>query len=298
MAQSTAQITYTEAGNRESLMDVITNISPYETPLLSELPKVNVGATLHEWMTESLSTYDESNAQIEGADYSFTRGSARTRVTNNTQILSKTWEVSGSQEAVDKAGIDSEYARRMQNAMKELATDVEASLMNGTGNSGASGTAREMKGVVSFITTNVETGTGTGSETLTEDMYNDLLQTIWEAGGKPDTTYVAAKQKRVISGFTASSTQNIDAADKKLVNSVEIYESDFGLQTIKLHRDVPIDNVVALEKNKWAVGVLRPVMEKEVSIVGDAMRGAAVGEMTLVAYNEAASGKITQLATA
>lgn len=298
MAQSTAFKSYDANGNRESLMDVITNISPFDTPLLSELAKVPVKATLHEWMTESLSTYDETNAQIEGADFAYTLPTARTRVTNNTQILRKTWEVSNTQEAVDKAGVESEWARRMENAMKEWGTDAEASLMNGTGNSGASGTAREMKGVVSFIATNVETGSGTGSETLTEDMYNDALATVWEAGGRPDTTYVGAFQKRQISGFSTSSTRNIDASDKKLVNSVDVYESDFGLQTIKLHRDVPKDSVIILQKDKWAVGMLREAEQQVPAIVGDARKGAVLGEMTLVAYNEAASGKITQLATA
>src|SRR5690606_24822086 len=96
---------------------------------------------------DSLSTFG-TNKAIEGADFSFTTPTARTTVTNNTQIFTKTWEVSGTQEEIKKAGVVSEVARRMENALKELATDVEQYIINGTGNSGASGTAREMKGLL------------------------------------------------------------------------------------------------------------------------------------------------------
>ncbi len=296
MAQTSAALTYQAAGNREDLMDVVTNISPTETPMFSGFKKVKASATYVEWMTESL-TSAASNAQIEGADYSFTTPTARTRDGNYTQILEKTLEISGTQEVIDKAGVDSEYAHRMKNALKEIARDAEYAIVNGTGNSGASGTARELKGVVSFITTTVETGSGTGTQALTETMYNDLLQDVYDQGGNPDTTYANGWQKRKISSFSTPSTRNIDAEDKKLVASVDVYESDFGLQTIVLDRYMPTDKIVALEKDKWAVAVLRPFKSEEVAKVADSLRGAVVGEISLVSYNEAASGKIQELST-
>lgn len=297
MAQSSAFLTYDAAGNREDLMDVVTNISPIETPMFSSFKKVKASATLVEWMTESLASA-ASNAQIEGSDYAFSKPTARTRVTNNAQILRKTWEVSDTQEAVDKAGVESEYAHRMQNALKELARDIEYALVNGTGNSGASGTARSLKGVLAFITTNVETGSGTGTQALTESLFNDVLQTAYAAGGNPDTVYANGWQKRKISAFSTPSTRNIDAEDKKLVAAVDIYESDFGLLRIKLDRYMPTDKVALLEQDKWAVANLRPIkVDQNVARVGSAKRAAVEAELTLVAYNEAASAKITELTT-
>ena len=297
MAQSSSSLVYDRVGVRESLMDVVTNISPNDTPLFSGLAKVKVGQPVHSWQTDSSTNYTETNAQIEGSDFSFTKAGARTLVTNYTQILRKTWEVSYSVEASDIAGAASEYAYQMNKELKTLATDVEASLMNGTGNSGASGTARRMKGVVSFITTNVETGSGTGTQDLTESLYNDALQTIWAAGGKPDTTYAGAFQKRQISAFSTPSTRNIDAEDGRIRSSVDVYESDFGLQKIMLHHDVPTDKVVIMQSDKFKVGVLREIQEYPVAQLGSAKRGAAEGELTLVALNEASSGKITELTT-
>lgn len=297
MAQSSAFLTYDAAGNREDLMDVVTNISPIETPMFSSFKKVKASATLVEWMTESLAAA-AANAQIEGSDYAFSKPTARTRVTNNAQIVRKTWEVSDTQEAVDKAGVESEYAHRMQNALKELARDIEYALVNGTGNSGASGTARSLKGVLAFITTNVETGSGTGTQALTESLFNDVLQTAFTAGGNPDTVYANGWQKRKISAFSTPSTRNIDAEDKKLVAAVDIYESDFGLLRIKLDRYMPTDKVAVLEQDKWAVASLRPIkVDQNVARVGSAKRAAVEAELTLVAYNEAASAKITELTT-
>lgn len=264
--------------------------------MFSGFKKVKASATYVEWMKESLASA-ASNAQIEGADYSFTTPTARTREGNYTQILRKTLEISGTQEVIDKAGVESEYAHRMKNALKEIARDAEYAIVNGTGNSGASGTARELKGVVSFITTTVETGSGTGTQALTETMYNDLLQDVYNQGGNPDTTYANGWQKRKISSFSTPSTRNIDAEDKKLVASVDVYESDFGLQTIVLDRYMPTDKIVALEKDKWAVAVLRPFKSEEVAKAADSLRGAVVGEISLVSYNEAASGKIQELST-
>lgn len=296
MAQASAVTTYAATGNREDLMDIVTNISPLETPMFSSFKKTTAKATYHEWITDSLASAT-SNAQIEGADYSFSQASARSRAGNYTQILRKLVEVSGTQEAVDKAGLDGEYAYQMQKKLKEIARDAEYAIVNGTGNSGASGTARELKGVLAWITTNVETGTGTGAEALTEAMYNDLLQDVYAAGGNPDTTYVNGWQKRKISAFSTPSTRNIDAEDKKLVASVDVYESDFGLQEIVLDRYMTTSVVAVLEKSRWAVAMLRPFKSEEVAKIGDAKRGAITGEFTVECLAEAANGQITGLST-
>lgn len=297
MAQATALKTYDAVGNREDLTDLISVITLHETPLFSSLEKTQAHARLHEWQTDSLSTGSD-NAAIEGADFSFAIPGARTRLTNNTQIFTKTLEVSETQREVNTAGLEDEFVYQMEKRMKEIATDVEKSLITGTGNSGASGTARRLKGILPFIATNVETGTGSGNEALTETMYNDLLQDIWAAGGRPSHTYVNAYQKRQISKFATSNTRYLEVTDEaKLMNKVSAYESDFGIQRIVLDSFMPTDQVAALQRDMWAIAQLRPIRKVDVATVGDAKRGALVGELTLVAKNEAASGKITQLST-
>lgn len=300
MAQASAVKTYDAIGNREDLTDFIATITRHETPVYSGLEKVKVSATYHEWQKDALST-GSANAAVEGADFSFALPAARTRVGNWTQIFTKTIEVSETQRAVSVAGLEDEYAYQLEKRMKEIATDIEVAILTGTGNSGASGTARKLKGILPFLTSNVETGTGSGAEALSETMYNDLLQTIWAAGGRPDYTYVNGFQKRKISAFATSNTRYVEVSGSsgaEIANTVSVYHSDFGVQRIELDPFMPSDQLLALQKDMCKVGVLRGIKQSEVATVGDAKRGALVGEMTLEVRNEAALGKITGLTTA
>lgn len=285
--------TYQSIGNREDLLDVISNISPTETPMFSSFKKSKASATYHEWLTDSLASAT-TNYAVEGASYSYSPLTPRVRTGNYTQILTKTFQVSGTQEVVNKAGVGSEYSYQAEKAMKELARDIEYAIVNGTSASGASATARTLRGVVNWITTNIDSATGSA---LTETRYNDMLQTIYNSGGNPNVTYANGWQKRKISAFTTPSTRNIDAEGKKLVVAVDVYESDFGLQKIILDRYMPTDTIVLLEQDKWGVATLRPIKVEETPKTADARNGAITAELTLVSSNEAASGKISGLTT-
>jgi hypothetical protein len=272
-------------------------LTPAETPFLSSFPRTKAKSTLHEWMTDSL-TAPATNAQIEAADYSYTKGTTPTRLTNRTQLFYTTWEVSDTVQASDPAGYESELARQKMKKMKEHARDIEVALITGTGNSGASGTARTMKGVLGFITGNVTTGTGTGNEALTETVLNDALQAIWDDSGMEGgyTVYAPGSQKRVIDGFTAGSTKFTDPADKKLTTPVNIYESSFGIVKIKMHRHLTAGNVVILADDMWKTAWLQPTHEPTgIARVGSAVRGVVQSEVTLVSVNQDASAKITEL---
>lgn len=288
--------TYQAIGNKEDLLDLITNITPTDTPMFSSLAKSKAKATLHEWLTDSLASA-AANAEIEGSDAAFGTLTPRVRTGNYAQILRKTFQVSDTQDIVDKAGLEKEYAYQMEKAMKELARDIEYALVNGTGNVGASATARTLKGVLAWITTNVETGTGTADEALTETMYNNMLQTIYAAGGNPDTTYANAWQKRKIDAFTAGATKYVEAADQRLVAAVGVYESSFGVQKIVLDRYMTTSVVACLQNDKWRVAPLRAVKHTPIAKIGSSERGMIEAELTLESLNEAASGKITGLTT-
>lgn len=297
MSQSTALATYQVVGNREDLTDLISIITLYETPIYNDLQKTKAKATYHEWQTDTLST-GNSNAQIEGADYVFSRPGARTRTGNYTQILEKTIEVTMTQQAVDEAGAGTEYDKQLQKRIKEIGTDIEYALINATANSGASGTARTLKGILAWLTTNVETGTGTAARYLTETYYNNLLQTIWSGGGRPDTTYVNGFQKRQISAFSTPNQRQIQMADSDtLKNFVNVYQSDFGMQKVKLDSFAPTNQTMVLETDKWAVAILRGLEEVAVPRIGSAKRGAMEIELTLEARNQASSGTNTNLLT-
>lgn len=286
--------------NLESWSDVVTNISPTETPLLSGVGKEKVTAYRHEWAQDTLATAAR-NVNVENATLNDGTAVARTYDYNWTQVIITKWAISGSQEAVAKAGgVTSEFAYQAEKGMKEHARDIEWALINGTGNSGTTAVGREMRGLVAITTTNVEPGTGTGTEALTETMFNDSLQDIWTAGGRPDWTLTNGTQKRKISQFDGFGKvdRNVDADDKKIPAVVSYYLSDFGEVKIDLERYLDADKVLNVQRDLIKVGELRATKQEDVAKTTDGMPGAWVSEMTLVARNEASGGKITQLTTA
>lgn len=292
--------TYQSVGNREDLTDIITNISPVDTWFTSTSGAGKAKGTYHEWQTDALASAG-SNAKVEGAATSAGTVSATTRAGNYTQILEKAFQLSNTQEVIDKAGRKSEMAYQTMKHMKELAKDIEyALLFNTAAASGASGTARALKGVDGWIATNVETGTGTADEALTESMFNDALQTVWAAGGFPQTCIMGAFQKRKISAFTTN-TRYMVADENKLASAVDVYQSDFGTVTIRLHHQM---NTTAAGKififgdmAHWVKAWLRPVKKERQPYAGDAELWTIRTELTLESRQEAGHGSVEELTT-
>ena len=113
-------------GLREDLSNEIYMISPETTPFMSNVGRGTADAVLHEWQVDSLAPPNLANAQFQGDDISsFTPASVTTRLGNRTQISRKEVIVSGTVEAVNKAGRKSEIARQMYKRGRELKIDIE-----------------------------------------------------------------------------------------------------------------------------------------------------------------------------
>jgi hypothetical protein len=195
--------TYTMIGQREDLTDVITNIAPVDTWFTSNTGNVSVTARYHEWQTDTLAAA-AANAQVEGDEATATAITPTARLGNYTQILRKVFIISDTADVVDKAGRDTEVGYQTQKQLTELARDIEYALViNSATASGASATARTLKGVLGFIATNTSSATATGLD-ITEALLNDNLQLIWAAGGKPKNVLVGGYNKRKISAFTTN----------------------------------------------------------------------------------------------
>ena len=112
MAQPTGLYdTYSTVGIREDLVNVIYNVSPEDTPILSAIPRAQAKSTKHEWQLDSLAT-PATNAVIEGDDATVDSldSQVTTRAFNFCQISDKVIALSGTQSAVDAAGRADEMA--------------------------------------------------------------------------------------------------------------------------------------------------------------------------------------------
>jgi len=121
---------------------------------------------------------------------------------------------------------------------------------------------------------------------------------IWTQGGRPNATYCGGFNKRTISDWTSPLNRNIDANGKKLVVSVDTYDSDFGVQMILLEREMPASQVAIIQEDKWKLAFARPLFFEELGKVGGQRRGLVESELTLEYLAENSSGKISGTATA
>lgn len=306
-------LTFSAVGNREDLLDKIFNISPVDIPFQTMVDKVKVNATLTEWQTETL-TAAAGNAQLQGDDVTFGSAILTTRVNNRTQISRKEVIISGTQEAVDKAGRNSELVRQMANKRAELKRDCEFVLLsNQAPVTGNSTTAPQLRPLCGWITTNDSRGAGGLDGTtaaaatdgtqraLTEALMVAGMQTAWVQGGKPTLILCGPKQRAVISTFTGGATKFYSVEDKKLSATIQVYEGDFGTVKMVLDRfmrgaQTTADReIFVLDPEYWAVGELRPFQAIDLAKSGDAEKGVVLREYTLVARQEASSAVVADL---
>ena len=315
--------TYDAKGIREDLADIIYNISPTDTPFISNVGKGTTSGTYYEWQTDSLAAATDNKA-VEGAAAATAGADATARVGNYTQIATKTVSVSGSNEASDAAGRASEMAYQLAKKGLELKRDMEKTLV-GTSKAQAAGdgsTARELGSITSWLRTNVvregtgSTGTG-GSTTVdsadwgvgkgvpnngTADVFveadlTNVVEDIWEQGGNPSIIMCGAFQKSKITAFTGNATKFKEVADKTIVNAVDVYVSDYGELTVVPNRLMATDKVFVIQPDMWSVDYYRDFQTTDLAKVGDSEEKQMLVEYTLCSKNEKASGMIMDLTT-
>jgi len=309
--------TYAAVGLREDLSDIIYNIAPTDTPFMSTVGKTKATAVYHEWQTDSLAAA-AANAAVEGADASSATLSPTTRVGNRTQISQKTVAVTGTLQAVDKAGRKSELAYQLSKASSEIKRDMEFTLLNNTvqSNGTAGSTARVLGGLQTWLATNGDFGTGgsAGSSgttartngtnrTFTETELKTVIKEVFESGGSPKILMVTPAHKQTVSAFAGIAAQRYMApsdAPTTIIGAADIYLSDFGSVSVVPNRFMLSGNsanevAFVLDPEYAAVAYLRPFQTIELAKNGDSDRTQLLVEYTLEVKNEAAHGIIADL---
>jgi len=303
---------YDAVGLREDLTDIIYNISPTDTPFMSSIAKSKATAVNHEWQLDSLAAASASNAQIEGDEVSFSAPSSTTRRGNVTQIATKSVIISGTLEAVNKAGRNSELAYQISKASKELKRDMETSLCDNNAQvAGDDSTARELSGLGSWLKTNQSAGAGGSApgtsgtnarsdgtqRAFTEDQLKTVIKSVWDNGGDPSMVMVGSFNKQKLSGFTGGSTRFDPAENKRLVAAVDVYESDFGALQVTPNRFQRARDAFVITPDLFAVAFLRDFSLEDLAKTGDAMKQFLLVEYTLESRQESGSGIIADLTT-
>jgi hypothetical protein len=303
---------YTAIGAREDLTDVIYDISPTDTPIMSSIGKTKATSVTHEWQTDSLAAATTANALVEGASASEGTITPTTRLANLTQIVGKTVMVSGTLLASDLAGRKSEMAYQLAKASAEIKRDIETIITANQGQAaGSSGSsARKMGSLLSYIKTNtskngtsltgvdpttlgVSTRTDGSTRTFTETILKDVIAKVFSSGGTPSALFVSPAQKQVVSGFTGLAAQRYQvptSGQATILAGADLYQSDFGVLQIVPNRFMRTRDALVLDPEYAALAYLRPFQTNDIAKVGDADKKQILAELTLEVRNEAAHG--------
>jgi len=309
-------------GNRETLDNVVSRISPEDTPVYSMAQKVSFAGIHPEWETVDLAA-PADNVQLEGDEYTFGATVAATRYGNYTQIMRKEGIVSGTQDNVDNAGSAEQVKYQKLHKAKELRRDVEFSIV--TANASVAGATRKSGSLSTWITSNVSRGatganggynTGTGltatptngtQRAFTKTIMDSVMQQGYVNGANFSqlvvSPYVKSVFVTIMSDANVASFRFAATAGKEnaIIGNADIYDGPFGKVIVQPNR--VMGGSAALARNAFFIdteflqyGWLRNIQEdKEVAKTGDAKKFVILCEGALKPRNEKGFGVAADL---
>ncbi|WP_273794163.1 DUF5309 domain-containing protein [Brucella intermedia] len=318
--------TYDIKGKAEDFRDVIYTVAKEECPFQKLIGTTyDVSATKHQWQTDTLRA-PASNAKPEGNEATFQPVEPTKEVGNYCQISDETFMISDTAEAVKKYGRKSEIKRQTVKKAKELARDMEFSMV-GTKQASSAGSnanpVRQSGSLWTWLSTNTDRG-ATGADggydeatgltvaptdgtlrAFAEDQVKNVQQSAFDNGAKPTVIMMHSSLKKTFSKFTGIAAIRADAPAKRtgdaqavIVGAADVYQGDFGYLSAIANPWQSARDVALLDPEMWEVGFLRGINQKPLAKTGDNEKRLVNCEWTLVAKNEASSGAIADVQAA
>lgn len=307
--------TYDTKGIREDLSNIIYDISPEETPLVSAIAKVKASSTFFEWQVNSLRDA-ANNAHIEGSTTSAQAIVPTTREGNYTQIMKNSIITSGTNDVVEAAGrTNSEMSYNILREAIVQKLDIEKAIFENIARvAGNATTARKLGGLGAWLKTNTSFGGGSGADptgsvggatprtngtqrALTQALFDDVMQKTWVSGGKPDAVYLSAFQMNKALSFSGNNNQRQTGAVGTVNNNMAIYMTPWGQVTWQPCRENRSRDLYIIEHDKLAIATLRPMKNEALAKTGDNEHRQIVSEQTLQVRSEASLGGVFDLTT-
>lgn len=217
--------TYDQVGKKEDVSDIISDITPLDSPMFSLMKSEKISARVFEWQEDAIRAANGANAIVEGADATIGTLTPTTMRSSTTQILEEAFQVSGTSDAVATYGRAKETAYQLSKALKAIKRDLEAAFVGSdqAAVTGGSGTARRMASVINQITTSVDAGAN-ATDPLTEAKLLEAGETAYGNGSDVTTFMIKPGDAQIVAGFAGSAGRNREIAQgKTLVNAIDLY---------------------------------------------------------------------------
>lgn len=303
-------------GLREDLTDMISNISPTKTPMLTAIKRGKAKAVLHEAQVDSLTDAVTTNAVVEANDATFATPDATVRIGVYVQISEKTAAVSGTLEEVSKAGRSSDMGYVMAKKSAELKRDIAKTITANQATTG-SGT-RKTAGLPAWLKTNVDYATASGGNpsyttlpnddrtdattgdlrTFQESQLESVLGLCWDEGAEPDSIYMGKFAKAAFSGFAGEYDKVFNTSGAKpsaIVASADVYVGDFDIVKVVPNRWQRGRDIFILDHEYLEMVFLRNYHQEKLAKTGDSEKRVLRAEWGLYCNNEKAHGAIYDL---
>jgi hypothetical protein len=254
---------------KEAVMDRIEDLSQ-NIPLLAAqtFGKGSVGNAKFSWTLDKLADPVIDDQVVDGSDTSGDDTSTGERVQNFCEERVKVVRVSKRANASETIGFARALAYQVMMRQKELRRNVDATVFSNNASQADDGntTPGVTAGLDAWLETNTSNGADTGANggfnpttgivdaytpgtkrALSESVFKDLLQSVFEAGGESMTVMCRPSVARIFSEyqFTAGAriaTLTSEAGQEgkaTAVGAVNVYIGDFAVVTIKANRLQP-----------------------------------------------------------
>jgi len=304
-------------GNREELSDVVSRITPEDTPIYSLIEKVSFKTTHPEWVVDDLAA-PAANIQLEGDEYTFGATTAAVRYGTYTQIMRKDGIISGTQDATENAANVEQVRYQKLKKGIELRKDAEFAIVDT--NAQVAGATREFGSLNTWLTSNVSRGatganggynSGTGLtaaptpgtlRAFTKTIMDNVMQQGYTNGANFRHVSVSPYVKSVF--VTFMSDTNVasfryaasSGKENSIIANADVYEGPFGKVMIHPNRvqagsATLARNAFFIDPEHLSFGWFRKIAEdKEVAKTGDAKKFVIIGEGALKVGNEKGLG--------
>ena len=249
----------------EEVMDRIFQIDEIPLPLTERIGKGTTENTRFGWTFETLADPVIDGQVVDGSDAVGNDTRTGLRVQNFTETDVKVVRVSTRANASDTIGYSEELAHQVMQRQKELRRDVEAICLSNNPSVADNGVAipGQTAGLDAWLTTNTDNGllgtdggfnTTTGlvepytpgtARALSETIFKDILQSVYEEGGDSMIVMARTPVVRLFSEFQFSAGARVatltretrgDGGPTSVEAAVNVYIGDFSTVTIVPNR--------------------------------------------------------------
>lgn len=283
--------------HHEDLVDIVTILDSFQTPMFSSSPKIRAKDVVHSWTVDTLASTTAASATagvVEAADFSADTLTSPTRLMNGTQIFSRHVAVSDRERDANPAGIRDMYEHQIMKEFKNIARFCEARLfaVNSTGSATGAEAATNAPLMAGFRGFGISSSGSASGSVTTADIVT-LSQTLFENGAEPDSIWFAPASKKQFVNATVSSgsgnVRNIAATDQRIVANVDVFETPFNqLYAVITDRFIPMTAYSASgcgyyigDRSMAKIAFYRPPQHKPMGKSGDHTRGIVLMECTL-----------------